>query len=364
MIQQYTAIALQPAMRGCQSRADIKDNLDHISELMDYAVSFGEFDLPVRLITIPEGALQGFTDEVFDWPHERYVEEMAIDLPGDETRFLGAKARQHNAYVVCQAKVRHPEFPGRYFNSAFILGPDGELIHKYYKLQVFAREHSTVPHDVWDRWVELYGNGLDAFYPVADTDIGRIGTIVCQDGSFPETARGLAMNGAEIIYRPSYPEPWVSSGWWEIQNRARALDNTCYVISPNVASYRLTPESRGSIDGFGGKTMIVDYHGQVMTDHPYSGSPSFAAAIFNIESLRDLRARSLWSNWLKDMRTEQFRLIYDQPIWPKNRCLDEAPPNHAAHDELRHEMVEELTRRGVYAAPDYGGAKPETRGRS
>ena len=45
-------------------------------------------------------------------------------------------------------------------------------------------------------------------FPVVDTEIGRIGTIVCMEGSYPETARGLAMNGAEIMYRPSYPEPY------------------------------------------------------------------------------------------------------------------------------------------------------------
>ena len=102
-------------------------------------------------------------------------------------------------------------------------------------MQVFAREHSTVPHDVWDKWVELYGETLDAFFPVTDTEIGRIGCLICMEGSYPETSRGLAMNGAEIIYRPSYPQPYVGNGLWEVQNRARALDNTCYMICPNPA---------------------------------------------------------------------------------------------------------------------------------
>ena len=54
-------------------------------------------------------------------------------------------------------------FQSVFFNCAFVINPDGEVIHVHYKMQVFAREHSTVPHDVWDRWIELYGDGLDAF---------------------------------------------------------------------------------------------------------------------------------------------------------------------------------------------------------
>ena len=66
-------------------------------------------------------------------------------------------------------------------------------------------EHSMTPHNVWDRWVELYGATLDAFYPVADTEIGRLGIMMANEGSYPENARGLAMNGAEVVYRASFP---------------------------------------------------------------------------------------------------------------------------------------------------------------
>ena len=66
-------------------------------------------------------------------------------------------------------------------------------------------EHSVTPHNVYDRWVELYGETLDAFYPVADTEIGRLGVMMANEGSYPENARGLAMNGAEVVYRASFP---------------------------------------------------------------------------------------------------------------------------------------------------------------
>ena len=52
------------------------------------------------------------------------------------------------------------------------------------------------------------------------------------------------MNGAEVLYMPSYPEPWVGMDWYEIHNRSRALDNTCYVIAPNSGAWYLNEESK------------------------------------------------------------------------------------------------------------------------
>jgi predicted amidohydrolase len=350
-IEQYMALALQPVMRGAYQRADIVRNLDHIAELTRTAVCLSEIDLPVRLVTVPEGALQGFTDEIFDWDHVEYVKRTAIDLPGPETAYLGDLAKDLNTFIIAQAKVTHPGIPERFFNSAFVISPEGEIVHKHYKLQVFAREHSTTPHDVWDRWVELHGDGLDAFFPVTDTAIGRIGCMVCMEGSYPETARGLAMNGAEIVYRPSYPEPYVANGLWELQNRSRALDNTMYVVAPNPASYYTLPESLFPIDCFGGNSMIVDYQGRILCNHKAGGTASYAGAIIDIESLREYRTRSLWGNWLKDLRTEQFRIIYESPIYEKNRCLEQPPQRHAEHDQFIRENVERLQQRCLWTAP-------------
>ena len=350
-IDPYMALALQPVMVGAHERADIQQNIDHIAELAFAAKNVTEIELPVRLYTIPEGALQGFTDEIFDWDHVDYIERMAIDIPGKETAVLGEIARALNAFIIAQAKVTHPEFPDRFFNCAFIINPQGEVIHKHYKLQVFAREHSTVPHDVWDKWVELYGEGLDAFFPVADTEIGKIGCMICMEGSFPEIARGLAMNGAEIIYRPSYPEPYVSNGLWEIQNRARALDNTAYVVAPNPASYVPSAESKFPLDMFGGQSMIVDYQGRLIANHASGGTASYAGAIIDIEGLRKYREQTLWGNWLKDLRTEQYRLIYEQPLYEKNRCLDQPPLKHAPNDDVVRAAVDRVFEKGIWIRP-------------
>jgi predicted amidohydrolase len=122
-------------------------------------------------------------------------------------------------------------------------------------------------HDVWDRWIEHYGQSLDAFYPVADTEIGRLGVLMANEGLYPENARGLAMNGAEVLYRASYPHPHSGNEFFEIQNRARALDNNLYVVAPNLGTYYLEQNSELPVDTFGGQSMVVDYKGRVVGRH-------------------------------------------------------------------------------------------------
>jgi beta-ureidopropionase len=143
---------------------------------------------------------------VLDLDHVTFARECAIDIPGEETEALGRIAREYSAWVMAQAKARHPDLPDRFFNVGFILDPDGEVILRRYKVSpLFPVEHSVCPHDIFDWWVERYGYDLDAFWPVVDTEIGRLGIMMANEGSYPENARALALNGAEVVYRGSYP---------------------------------------------------------------------------------------------------------------------------------------------------------------
>jgi predicted amidohydrolase len=353
MIEPYQALGLVPTMRGIRRREEISTNLEHLSHLIKAASWLSSLDLPVRLIAIPEGALQGFNDEVLDLDHEEFARECAIDIPGPETDYLGQLARQWSAFVMAQAKARHPEFPGRFFNVGFILSPDGEVILRHHKVvPLLPVEHSVTPHNVWDRWVELYGRNLDAFYPVADTEIGRLGFLMANEGSYPENARGLAMNGAEVVYRGPYPHPHVGNGLFEIQNRARALDNNMYLIACNVGTYYLHSDSDVAIDTFGGGSAVIDYRGQIVGRHDYSGGSSWVAGTIDVEALRRFRANAQWDNWIKDLTTEQYQLIYDKPIYPKNMYLDRAPYQH---DEYRREVtdrqIELMHQRDIWVRP-------------
>ena len=159
MVEPYQAVGLISTMRGIRRREEISWNLEHIAHLIKAASWLSSMDLPVRLICIPEGGLQGFTDEVLDLDHVSYARECAIDIPGPETDELGRLAKQWNAYVIAQAKARHPEFPDRFFNVGFVIEPeDGSVVLKHHKLvPLLPVEHSVTPHNVWDRWIEFYG---------------------------------------------------------------------------------------------------------------------------------------------------------------------------------------------------------------
>ena len=349
----YTAVGLIPTVRGVRKRAEIQRNLDHLSHLIAAASWLSSLDLPVRLVLLPEGALQGFTDEVFDLDHATYARETAIDVPGPETRFLGELARHWNVFIMGQAKATHPDFPERFFNVGFAIDPAGEVVLKHYKLAtLYPVEHSVTPHDVWDRWIDLYGRTLDAFYPVADTEIGRLGVLMANEGSYPENARGLAMNGAEVVYRASYPHPHTGNEFFEIQNRARALDNNFYVLAPNLATYYLEQDSDLPIDTFGGQSMIVDYKGRVVGKHLYGAGSSYVAGTIDIDALRKFRAQAQWDNWMKDLRTELYQLIYEQPIYPKNLYLDRPPYKHAEYKrEVIDQQVRKMHEAGIWAPP-------------
>jgi hypothetical protein len=84
----------------------------------------------------------------------------------------------------------------------------------------------------------------------------------------------------------------------------------------------------------------------------YSGGSSWVAGTIDIDALRRFRSNSRWGNWMKDLTTEQYRLIYEQEIYPKGLYLEVAPYKH---DEYRERVLEpqirKLQERGIYAPP-------------
>lgn len=349
MIPQYNAIALQ-----VRQFCDIEQNLRHLSNCIDMAYTLASQELPVRLICLPESAIQGFP----------MGKPPVTTIPGPETDFFAKKAQALDAYIIGELLfVKWPGIPeDRWFNSLFVASPKGEVIYKRAKTQLerIEAQWSTVPHDVWDDWVNTYGDGLDSFYPVVDTEIGKIGCAVCMERGYPEVTRGLAMNGAEIIYMATYHEPFVGNGIYEAVNRVRAFENTCYVISPNSGPYKF-PHFDAPFDICGGVNLIVDYKGNVIGRHETTDD-SFVAGTIDVEALRQYRSRNLGiGNFIKDLRTEQFRLIYDQPIYPKNMRLEgklsDAAKLYEKENEILKDNIRKLQEKGVYKKPSSGGAE-------
>ena len=355
MIRPYTAVGLVPTVRGIRKRDDIALNLEHIAHMVKAAAWLSSLELPVRLIALPEGALQGFNDEVFDLDHVLYARECAIDIPGPETEAIGAIAREYNAFVMGQAKAHHPDWKDRFFNVGFVIDPRGDVILRHYKVSpLFPVEHSVCPHDIFDWWVDKYGLTLDAFWPVVDTEIGRLGIMMANEGSYPENARALALNGAEVVYRGSYPHPATGNELFEIQSRARALDNNMYVVAPNMGTYYIDATSDIPIDTFGGRSFIFDYRGQIVGRQDYGGVSTYVAGVIDVEAMRYHRDHAQWNNWLKDLRTELYQILYREAIYPKNMYLTREPMKH---EEYRREVIDKqialMHQRGIWKKSSY-----------
>ena len=355
----YSVIALSPRCFSSRTRAEFRRNIEHIGTFLPGAHAIATTQgVPPRLVVLPEMAIQGFR------PRGARDGDLLCEIPGDETQLLGAYARDLDVFVAGQmSHVLDDDFPGRSFNVAFIVDPRGEVVYRRTKLQVEPFEvqsrSTCVPHDVWDEWMAVKGDGnpLDALYPVADTELGKLGMLICMEGNYPETGRGLAMNGAEVIIRLTYHDPYVNNGWWELQNRAHAHFNNAYVIAPNIGPQHFE-EGGHSVDLCGGESMIVDYHGSVTIKRPYAASDTMITEVIDLESLRRFRSRNGFGSWLKDLRTEQFEVIYGSPIYPKNQYLHEPL---AAGDRLAHEngnldrTIASLQDRGVLIPPRSSG---------
>src|SRR5439155_10553931 len=144
MIKPYTAVGLIPTVRGIRRRKDIKLNLEHLKHLVKAASWLSSLDLPVRLIAYPEGALQAFNDEVLDLDHAAFARECAIDIPGDETEALGKIAKEYDAFIMAQGKVKDPDLKDRFLKVGLVINLRGRVMLKHYKVSpLFPVEHSV-----------------------------------------------------------------------------------------------------------------------------------------------------------------------------------------------------------------------------
>ena len=208
MIEPYNAVGLIPTFYGIRRRDDIEHNIEHIKSLTKAAFWLSNLDIPVKLLAIPEGALMGFNDEVLDVDHADYARTCCIDIPGPETDEIGKLAKQWNVFIMAQAKARHKDWPDRFFNVGFVVDPDGDVILKHHKISALLPcERSVSPHDRYDWWVDKYGRTLRGLLAGRRYTIGRLGIMMAMEGNYPENGRGLAMNGAEVVYRASTSAP-------------------------------------------------------------------------------------------------------------------------------------------------------------
>ncbi len=215
-------------------------NVQHMADVIDAASGFAG---PKDMILFHEFPITGYR-HTWDLADARRV---AIEIPGEETELLAAKAREYGTWLIFGSYVRDPAWPDRLLSITTIMNDAGEIVAKDWKarnLKGFfpgGRElFTTTIYDVLDQYVEMYG--ADHVVPVIRTPLGNLFTSSSQ--LEPELFRAAAMKGAEIMLRTA------TGNFSELDIRATSLYNRVYsAIASNSAllenRYYLTDSEPG-----------------------------------------------------------------------------------------------------------------------
>src|SRR4051812_10838847 len=138
---------------------------------------------------------------------------------GPTTRLMGEVAKRHG--IVLIVPVYEEDLTGVYYNTAAVLDADGSYLGKFRKMHL--------PHCAPGFWENFYFRPGTLGYPVFDTRIGKVGVYICYDRHFPEGARCLGLNGAEIVFNPSATVAGLSEYLWKLEQPAHAVANQYFV---------------------------------------------------------------------------------------------------------------------------------------
>ncbi|MCA9322927.1 MAG: nitrilase, partial [Planctomycetes bacterium] len=163
-------------------------------------------------------------------------------------------------------------------------------------------------------------------FPVVETELGRLGVATCYDWLFPEVTRELALKGCEVLIRISaYMDPWGATppmDWWTVINRARAIENTAYVLACNQAASL----SHYPPFSWPGGSMAVDYDGRILAEAPPGSGEKIVVAPIAIDVLREERARrqghAMASHLRSELYTEQRKPRLPRGPHPDQRSLE------------------------------------------
>lgn len=232
--------------------------------------------------------------EIFTTPYfcaeqqVRWYEAVEKVPDGPTVKLMQEVARDHG--IVLIVPVYEEEMTGIYYNTAAVIDADGKYLGKYRK--------NHIPHVAPGFWEKFYFRPGNLGYPVFDTAFARIGVYICYDRHFPEGARALGLNGAEIVFNPSATVAGLSEYLWKLEQPAHAVANGYFVGAIN----RVGIEEPWKVGEFYGQSYFCDPRGQILVEAPRDQDAAIVADL-NLDLIREVR--NTWQ-FFRDRRPETY----------------------------------------------------------
>lgn len=226
--------------------------------------------------------------------------DLAETIPGPSTDFFGALARKHNVVIV--TSLFEKRAPGLYHNTAVVIERDGSIAGKYRKMHI--------PDDP-AYYEKFYFTPGDIGFKPIDTSVGRLGVLVCWDQWYPEAARLMALQGAEILIYPTAigyessdteQEQQRQREAWTTVQRGHAVANGLPVVAVNRVGLEPDPSAQTNGIQFWGSTFIAGPQGEFL----YRASDSEEEIrITDVDIAHSEQVRRWWP-FLRDRRIDKY----------------------------------------------------------
>jgi N-carbamoylputrescine amidase len=217
--------------------------------------------------------------------------DAAESVPGPTTEAMQALAKQHSMVIVVPVYER--EQAGVYYNTAAVIDADGKYLGKYRK--------NHIPQCNPGFWEKFYFKPGNLGYPVFQTQYAKVGVYICYDRHFPEGARILGLNGAEIVFNPSATVAGLSQYLWKLEQPAHAAANGYFLGAIN----RVGTEAPWNIGKFYGTSYFVDPRGSFVATGS-EDKDELVVADLNLELIEEVRR--VWQ-FYRDRRPDSYEAL-------------------------------------------------------
>ena len=235
--------------------------------------------------------------EIFTTPYfcaeqkTRWYEAVEKVPDGKTVQMMQSVAKEHGMVLI--VPVYEEEMSGVYYNTAAVIDADGKYLGKYRK--------THIPQVAPGFWEKFYFRAGNLGYPCFDTAFARIGVYICYDRHFPEGARCLGLNGAEIIFNPSATVAGLSEYLWKLEQPAHAAANGYFVGAIN----RVGTEAPWNIGEFYGQSYFCDPRGQIVAEASRD-KDELVVADLDMDMIREVR--NTWQ-FFRDRRPDAYGQI-------------------------------------------------------